>query len=70
MGASDLDFLFRDTLIENQLKLDINQQLQLVKHLQEAVRVEQTKLGNMLRESMKNILIQKLMHILELYLFL
>ena len=70
MGASDLDFLFRDTLIENQLKLDINQQLQLVKHLQEAVRVEQTKLGNMLRESMKNILIEKLMHILELYLFL
>ena len=70
MGASDLDFLFRDTLIENQLKLDINQQLQLVKHLQEAVRVEQTKLGNMLRESMKNILIEKLMHILELYLYL
>ena len=62
--------MFRDTLIENQLKLDINQQLQLVKHLQETVRVEQTKLGNMLRESMKNILIEKLMHILELYLYL
>ena len=46
-------------LIENQLKLDINHQMLLVEHFEKAQKIEQTKLGNMLRESMNNILIKK-----------
>ena len=51
-------------IIENQLKLDINNQIQLVKHLHESVIIEQTKLGNMLRKSMKRIFTGKFKNIL------
>ena len=36
----------------NQCNLYINRQILLVQHLQEALRIEQAKLGNMLRESL------------------
>ena len=51
-------FLLRDAvgMIEHQLKVEINQQILLVQHLHETLRIEQTKLGTMLRESMINIL--------------